>query len=56
MITPVNLLVLLLVDKQAEYCATLLFCSSLLEDASTPVIDLGEEQVSISITVKWILV
>jgi hypothetical protein len=23
------------------------------EDASTPVIDLGEEEVSISITVKW---
>jgi hypothetical protein len=26
------------------------------EDASTPVIDLGEEEVSISITVKWNLV
>jgi hypothetical protein len=25
------------------------------EDASTPVIDLGEEEVSISITVKWVL-
>ena len=25
------------------------------EDASTPVIDLGEEEVSISITVKWAL-
>jgi hypothetical protein len=25
------------------------------EDASTPVIDLSEEEVSISITVKWVL-